>query len=198
MEQHKQIFEKVFLGTVQTYKNTLANYYPSFDSIGFTERNLTFNFSHNYLCFNPKAKIWQEVPIKNENVGGKHNEHFDTLIIDEINELIIIIEAKRLNSSVQFNAIKDDFNRMLNKHHLVNDFDKMKSFKKYGILLSDIWIPKDNDKTSKKSDLKDKFKLFEANKRFEFYFKIIDVDISEKENYHLICSTFDLDKIKEM
>ena len=72
----KEIIKTVFDNTVKSYERFLKDYYPAHGSNGFTERNLTFNFSHNYLLENPNAIIWQEVPL------SEGREHFDTLIID--------------------------------------------------------------------------------------------------------------------
>lgn len=41
--------DKTFTDTGKTYINTFKHYYPSHNGNGFTERNQTFNFSHNYL-----------------------------------------------------------------------------------------------------------------------------------------------------
>ncbi len=86
-----KIISTVFEKMCNSYENIFEQYYPSHGSNGFTERNLTFYFSHNYLSINCNSIIWQEVPIDNK-------KHFDTLIIDNDNnnKSIIIIEAKRL------------------------------------------------------------------------------------------------------
>jgi len=193
MEQHKQIFEKVFSGTVQTYKNTLTNYYPSFESIGFTERNLTFNFCHNYFSVNGYAKVWQEVPLNVKNEKGKYDEHYDSLIIDEKNRVLVIIEAKRLNSERKLYSINEDYNRIMSQFSKINAYEKYREFSKYGILLADIWIPREGPKNTSKMELLKKFEYFSKVINSYFLKREVDAKISETEEYHLLCSVFCLE-----
>ena len=53
----KEIIDNVFITTVKSYEKILGRYYPAHGSNGFTERNLTFNFSRNYLLENNNAII---------------------------------------------------------------------------------------------------------------------------------------------
>lgn len=190
MRKNMQILEMVFNGTVQCYKNTLTNYYPSFESIGFTERNLTFNYCHSYFSVNEHAKVWQEVPLNVKNEKGKYDEHYDSLIIDEKNKLFVLIEAKRLNSERKLDSIKEDYNRIKSKYSKINNYDKYAEYNKYGILLADIWIPRDHPKRTSKMGLLKKFESF--SNEFDAFFlkKEVNAKISDNEEYHLLCCVF--------
>jgi len=190
--EHNAIIKSVFCDTINTYCNTLTNYYPSFESIGFTERNLTFNFCHNYFSIYQKAKIWQEVPINKKNEKGKYDEHFDSLIIDEANKLLIFIEAKRLNSGNKLESINADYARLKQDFSKIYNYDKFQEFTKYGILLADIWIPR--LKPNKKQELLSKFETFCEDINSEILQKevVTPNKISTNEEYHLLCCYFKL------
>lgn len=140
----QQIVQEVFNNMGKMYESIFQSYYPSHKSNGFTERNLTFYFSHFYLknALNlSDIIIWQEVPLKE---GG----HFDTLIVDTENRLIFIIEAKRLQNDGKLQSIEKDLNRILDcfkdfneGKSIINIPKKYSEFKKHAILLTDIWIP---------------------------------------------------------
>lgn len=143
----KQIIQEVFNNMCKMYESIFTNYYPSHGSTGFTERNLTFYFSHFYLKSANNLSdiiVWQEVPIEE---GG----HFDTLIIDTINEKIIIIEAKRLQNDQKFESILKDFDRIdtilveKKNNRGIKIPSAFSTYDKYALLLADIWIPKDNE-----------------------------------------------------
>ena len=75
----KEVFDKM----VKEYQRFLKLYYPAHGSNGFTERNLTFNFCHQYLNYhkNQNTKdiiVWQEIPTANPECS-KRNNHFDSL-----------------------------------------------------------------------------------------------------------------------
>lgn len=86
--------ENAFNGLVESYKSIFEeSFIPTRGEIGFTERNLTFYFCQSYKKENPKAIVWQEMPIKDEN------QHLDSIILDFENEKYIhvcLIESKRI------------------------------------------------------------------------------------------------------
>jgi len=140
-KEAQQIVQEVFYNMSKMYESIFTSYYPSHGSNGFTERNITFYFSHFYLKNANNLSdiiIWQEVPIK----GG---EHFDTMIIDTVNEMIFIIEAKRLQNKGKFESIKDDFEKIIQKNNQIKIPYDFTIFDKYAILLTDIWVPENNN-----------------------------------------------------
>ena len=176
----KDIIQTVFDNTVKSYERILADYYPSHGSTGFTERNLTFNFSHNYLIQNPNTIIWQEVPL--EKNGGK-NEHFDTLIIDNENKTVLIIEAKRLGTNAKYDSIVEDLEKIKEKYASARAVQERldSGYSLYAMLLVDIWIPKKNGE--KKENHKTEFLQIKGDGYFSK--PINEEKLSEKETYQL-------------
>jgi hypothetical protein len=176
----KHLIQTVFDNTVQSYERFLKDYYPAHGANGFTERNLTFNFSHNYLRQSPNAIIWQEVPLV--KCGGKR-EHFDTLIIDNENKSILIIEAKRLGTDAKYNSVQNDLTRIKEKYKFVKDIeDKIDlGYSLYALLLVDIWIPK--DKGGQKENQRNQFLEIEGNGYFSK--PINEERLSDKETYQI-------------
>lgn len=173
----ENIIKKVFANTVKSYESFLEDYYPAYSSNGFTERNLTFNFSHNYLVENPNTIIWQEVPLGNR-------EHFDTLIIDRTNKAIFLIEAKRLGTTVKHDSIQQDYNRIITEYEKANGVKERidsKVYSLYALLLVDIWIPKENGE--RKRNLKKQFSEYIS--KSEGTFSEIKENISKKEIYEI-------------
>jgi hypothetical protein len=154
IKKMKELIKTVFNKTVASYERFLGRYYPAHGSNGFTERNLTFNFSHNYLIKNDNAFVWQEVPL-----GDR--EHFDTLIIDDEHKSILCIEAKRLGTEAKQISIEADLKRIrLCAEEIREKIDK--NYAVYALLLVDIWIPRENEengvKGKKKRNMLDAFK----------------------------------------
>lgn len=190
----KQIIQEVFNNMCKMYESIFTNYYPSHGSTGFTERNLTFYFSHFYLKSANNLSdiiVWQEVPIEE---GG----HFDTLIIDTINEKIIIIEAKRLQNDHKIDSISKDYGRIVdifinkNNEHGIKIPSTFSTYDKYALLLTDIWIPKDNNT---KETIKNNFLEYKIQNQLDNNCKVIEnINIYEhsEEKY---CLMYNLYKI---
>jgi hypothetical protein len=171
----KEFIKTVFDKTVESYERFLGRYYPTHGSNGFTERNLTFNFSHNYLCENNNAFIWQEVPL-----GDR--EHFDTLIIDDQHKSILCIEAKRLGTDAKQKSIKTDLGRIFSfAEEIRKKIDE--SYAVYAVLLVDIWIPKKNG--GKKQNMLDGFEAMENREAYISAPIQEEKPLSEKETYQI-------------
>ena len=129
MDEHKKeqlidVISKTYTSIINEYDRIFntEQYLPTkasrYSINGFTERNLTFNFCHNYLNLikqeqeeNPNAIVWQEVPINNTN-----GEHIDSIIIDKYNNWVIYLEAKRFYDIHHFKYLLDDLKRIKKKH----------------------------------------------------------------------------------
>lgn len=180
--------EEIFSATVTSYKSILSCYYPAHRSNGFTERNLTFNFSYNYLLKNEEAIIWQESPLED----GKH---FDTLIIDDKRKTIIIVEAKRLQNENKSIQIAKDFEKINTHFGEIKLEDQRKTYSKYGLLLIDIWISKTKNDNDKRAKLLDKLNLDLQSGNNIFSKRGVDIDYtSYKEKYYLAYKLFPVDK----
>jgi len=188
------MIKNVFDETCKRYENILKNYYPSFDSIGFTERNLTFNFCNSFfkIANNDELVIWQEVPIKNQENNAK-KEHFDSLIINDKDKSLFLIEAKRLNSKVKIEELESDLARMYKKWSQIkfSDYYDEKIYSKYLIVLADIWIPCDEKYSKPKNSLQKYF--FSKIDADEFYSREIfknKKSLTEKEKYWIFCAAY--------
>lgn len=188
-----KLIDDAFEGTCSDYGRMLNEYYPSFKSSGFTERNLTFNFCHNLLKINHKLIVYQEVPIE-------EGQHFDSLVIDDEEKLLIIIEAKRLNSIKKMEEIEDDCKKMMIKYDQINGYERRKDYRKWAIILVDLWIPRNEKKSHTKNQLKNIFVNLapnsdtekNINKSKEITIKV--GKISDLEEYHLLYKAFSLEK----
>ena len=135
------------------YSRMLDTYYPAFETTGFTERNLTFNFCHEALCLNEKLIVWQEVPLSDKE------QHLDSIIFDDVNKSIYIVEAKRLGAEGAISSIKNDMERLEDlstqwkKIRGVDDYyvPERKNYKKYFVILVDLWAPHKSTEDSVKN-----------------------------------------------
>lgn len=135
------------------YSRMLDTYYPSFETTGFTECNLTFNFCHEALCLDENLIVWQEAPLSNKE------EHLDSIIFDDVNKSIYIVEAKRLGAEGAISSIKNDMDRLEDlstqwtKIRGVDDcyVPERKNYKKYFVILVDLWAPRESTEDSVKN-----------------------------------------------
>lgn len=143
------------------YSRMLDTYYPAFETTGFTERNLTFNFCHEALCLNENMIVWQEVPLSDKA------QHLDSIIFDDAGKSIYIIEAKRLGADDAISSIENDMERL---EELSTDWTKIRGvddskirgiddccvpkrtgYKKYFVILVDLWAPHGSTEDSVKN-----------------------------------------------
>lgn len=135
------------------YSRMLDTYYPSFETTGFTERNLTFNFCHEALCLNENLIVWQEAPLSDKE------QHLDSVIFDDVDKSIYIVEAKRLGAEGAKSSIENDMKRL---EDLSNQWTKIrgvddcyvperKHYKKYFVILVDLWAPHKSTEDSVKN-----------------------------------------------
>lgn len=135
------------------YSRMLDTYYPAFGTTGFTERNLTFNFCHEALCLNEDLIVWQEAPLSNKE------EHLDSIIFDDVNKSVYIVEAKRLGAEGAISSIESDMDRLEDlstqwkKIRGVDDYyvPERKNYKKYFVILVDLWAPHGSTEDSVKN-----------------------------------------------
>ena len=169
---------KTYQSVVNEYKNTFNRQYylptkASQSSLvinGFTERNLTFNFCHSYLNLDlnlkrdPKAIVWQEIPINSIN-----RQHVDSIIID--NDWIIYIEAKRLYDLTHFELLLKDLDRIMEFHSDIPLPPKPPKNKAI-VLLADHYF-NFNGESQKKKDKKEIYDLFFSGQNVNFEPEII-------------------------
>ena len=127
--------------------------YPSKNSTGFTERNLSVNFAKAYESMNPSSATWYEFQF-----GDKNNLHYDAIIINPKGKEILIIESKRFsNVAKKTSEIKSDIDRInLSLSKYLHEFDRVENNKGYsiiGVILADVW-----DENSAKHSILESYK----------------------------------------
>ena len=175
------------------YSRMLDTYYPAFGTTGFTERNLTFNFCHEALCLNENLIVWQEAPLSNKE------EHLDSIIFDDVNRVIYIVEAKRLGAEGAISSIENDVKRLedLSKQWTkirgVDDcyVPERKNYIKNFVILVDLWASHESTEDSVKN-LKKYGSFAEKVGDFGYNqivgpFKVIGKTLDNQE-YFLLCA----------
>lgn len=184
--------DKVINKTVERYEKILDNYYPSFGSTGFTERNLTFNFCSSFynIAAEKDLVIWQEVPIKDGSSNKK--EHFDSLIISRTEKKLYLVEAKRINAKNKIYSAESDLKRIRNNWKNINIDEETKGYSKHAVIIADIWIPHSNEKAKKAKE----YLLKQFNNKFKNAIikevKKKNGPLTEKERYYILCYTEEL------
>ena len=138
--QHK--FTKVF-----------QDLYPAKNSTGFSERNLSVNFSKAVEETFPSAVSWFEYQF-----GDNNNLHYDAIVIIPEIKVVYVIESKRFSSpKVKTNEVKSDMIRINAISTVYNEelAGRIKDFAEYsvcGVVLADVWT-----ETKKKKAIKESF-----------------------------------------
>lgn len=135
----KTELEKVTDLYFKRYEKIFDNYYPSHDSTGFTERNLSVNFAFAMEKIYSRAFTWYEVPLK------RKGEHCDAVIFNADTKEMFIIEAKRFDKPGKKSSFLSDVGRVINKENIDYIKTEYKSpmidnFKCYALLLADVWL----------------------------------------------------------
>lgn len=138
-------FQTVFSEFRKNYIDILNILYPSKNSTGFTERNLSVNFAKAYEKVVPTAHTWYEFQF-----GEKNNLHYDAIIIDAKRKELLIIESKRFsNTTGKMQEVKSDIIR-INKAatEYRSEFEtRINGFSDYsifGVVLADVWTENNN------------------------------------------------------
>ena len=133
---------EVFCLYKEYYVEILKCIWPSMDSNGFQERNLTVNFTNAY----------KEIAKKNDNsvivwfefqCGESGNKHVDALLMNTTSKEIFIIEAKRYNNVNQkIRSVARDVKRIqdffCDKNKLVSRLGDISEYQLYGMILADV------------------------------------------------------------
>ena len=122
------------------YHRIFSLLYPSKNSTGFTERNLSVNFAHAYEQVNSSAITWFEFQF------GEHNNlHYYAIIIDPENKRLLLIESKRFSKpSKKISGIATDIDRIQRaKSSYLHDFKlripDILNYQILGVILADVW-----------------------------------------------------------
>ena len=190
----------VFDRYASNYREILSEgfFYPTRNSTGFAERNLSVNFARAYQSLNPSAVCWYEFQF-----GEKNDLHMDAILIDRARRTLLLVESKRLKGKKKEEEIREDVRRIENGWPELFDgrisgdlvIDEI-----YGVILADIWTMKWSEKKKcyKPVAAIEKYKeQFEngtfaarcmgsdARKRGEAAHYITPVPVRDGEGYHL-------------
>lgn len=139
------MFDKVFYKYADYYRNIFSMMYPAKGSNGFTERNLSVNFSKAYESIanmnGEHACSWFEFPF---GIG----KHIDAVILNYDAREVLIMEAKRYqNGSVEskIQSVGVDIDRIssvANELKTQRRINMSRIDKCYGVILADVWPEK--------------------------------------------------------
>lgn len=194
MEKGLDLIKTVMNRVKTRYEKILDGYYPSYESLGFTERNLTFNFCSQYeQLWNETSShehnlvIWQEAPIRND---GKLGEHIDSVIIDD--DCVYLVEAKRLNGTDKIKSIESDIDRLKKVAAGELEINGIpQNAKIYLVVLVDFWLPRLSADQKNKNELRESFNNLCARKSFGMVYNAevcTPKNISSVEHYYLMCA----------
>lgn len=140
MSEHPESLQVIFEKYKEKYVYILKCLYPSKNSTGFPERNLSVNFSKAVEEFYPSACTWFEFQF-----GEKNNLHFDAVIIIPEIKSIYIIESKRFsNPTKKIEEIKKDMVRVNSvstkyRGELAARIHNFSEHAVFGVILADVW-----------------------------------------------------------
>lgn len=148
---NKSTFQTICREFQRNYVNIFRQMYPARNRTGFTERNLSVNFSKAYekVCetAGQNSVTWYEFQF-----GEKNNEHYDAVIVNPVANEIIVVESKRFSElDKKLRSAAQDIERIKNfpfteTERILN----VENYIAYGVLLADIWTTETTSKRRKK------------------------------------------------
>ncbi|MBQ8959217.1 MAG: hypothetical protein IJ057_12110 [Bacteroidales bacterium] len=164
---------------------------------GFTERNMTFNFCHNYMdLYKGKGFVWQEMPII-----GQSRQHIDSVIVHS--DTLLLLEAKRLHSPYHFEELTSENVSYTNRKHKTvqyGDLRRLQTYYKdipiykylkpkecYAILLADFFIQRGKNAQPKIDTYHQHYQQYfdkeypvfnKGNMEYYLYYKIEQIPIN--------------------
>lgn len=118
----KSFLNEVFDVYVESYKTVMSQ--KIIDTwIGerktIHEANQVHRFMDSYCALNKNSIAWMELPIHRQtNDGKKYTAHIDGFLMDQENNRIIFIEAKRFSRENRIESLKEDVQRI---HDILDD-----------------------------------------------------------------------------
>lgn len=189
MEDFNLFLNDVIKTYVGRYDHILGRMYPSKNSTGFPEVNLSVNYSRAYDTVlssrNEQESVsWFEFQLSNRRGAKNNDNHLDCIIIDDSNKRIFFIEAKRFRGKYQVTGIGKDVKRIYWSYdNRKEEFDKRienyEGYDFYAMVLADVWIEKGS------KDIRFKIRKSFEEKRFfavdtPFKDPFIDGELDEK------------------
>ena len=175
---------EVFCLYKEYYVEILKCIWPSIDSNGFQERNLTVNFTNAYKEIAKKKDntviVWFEFQC-----GESGNKHVDALLMNTTSKEIFIIEAKRYNNVNQkVKSVAWDVKRIqeffYDKSIFIERLGDISYYKFYGMILADVWC-----ETKSKIDIAQLY----SDKEF-FEKKLSTINLGSETEFYLTVPEF--------
>ena len=109
-----KLIENTIRAAAKRFEESLKRHYPAVGGNGFNERNMTFQFAHEF-CQRENTHAFFEVPFKTQE-RNRNDNHFDAMLFD--NTLLLVVESKRLLSKAKNESIKADIKRLRNSPYI--------------------------------------------------------------------------------
>ena len=147
-------YQDVLREYCNNYFKILRIMYPSKNSTGFTERNLSVNFANAYQQQYKNAIAWYEYQF-----GERNNLHYDCILVNPDEKEILIIESKRFNNlNKKIREVYRDIKR-INEITTVYSAElkgRIPDYSITGVVLADVWTGKNKSKGKIKQSFFDK------------------------------------------
>ena len=206
MNFDREFFKRILEEIKGHYVNVLSEFYPTVESRGFTEENLTVAFGNAFAKRCPEAVIWYELPFVTKSTD---RFHIDLAILIPEEGRLVLVESKRFSVSKKVNECTRDFKRISDPKNIeavlgeyskdneginegiVNKYDKVTA-----CILADVWT-----ESKFKREVYDQWRdgiFFNNNERDihvdgEYYIEDFnDIDRlgeNTKKNYHMLMFT---------
>ena len=142
MEQRSlgKLIERTIKSAAARFRKSLERHYPAEGKNGFNERNLTFQFAHEF-CRRKGSHAFFEVPFVTKGRLRKDN-HFDAMLFNS--DHLLIVESKRLFSRAKSESVIADIRRICRKGHITSlrhRFEKPHRAPNstFGLILAEHW-----------------------------------------------------------
>lgn len=194
MNFDRKFFEGILEEIKRHYVNVLSEFYPTVESRGFTEENLTVAFGNAFAKRCPEAVIWYELPFVTKSTD---RFHIDLAILIPKEKRLVLVESKRFSVSKKVKECTRDFKRISDPENIRELLDKYSEHNK-GIvnkydmvtacILADVWT-----ESKFKTEVHDQWcakNFFDNNERDihvdgEYYIE----NFNDKKNYHMLMFT---------
>jgi hypothetical protein len=86
---YTELIERTIKSAAARFRASLERHYPAVGMNGFNERNLTFQFAHEF-CRRAGCHAFFEVPVQSRE-STRNDNHFDAMLFNS--DLLLILES---------------------------------------------------------------------------------------------------------
>jgi hypothetical protein len=124
--------QKIIKTGLLSLANSLSSYWPAYDDLGISERNLSVHVASAFI--NSGFDAFFEVPLSEDDKKKK----IDSLFISYEHKLFVATESKKLYGVGKAKEITDDIIRI---EEFVLQDDDIEIQTSYGLILAETWEP---------------------------------------------------------